>query len=203
MEAESTLPVTTVFARVVHAGYESQYEEWLNGISRAAAAFPGNQGTTILRPSEGRKQYIAVVHFDSNTNQEAWLDSQERADWLSKLESISLDHEEVASGQGTERWFTLPGCPVTHAPPRYKTAIMVFVGLYPMSLLLNLTLTPALGACPPFLRLMLSQIVSIALMVYVLIPALTRLFYAWLYPRGVPVVLTSDRPAQPGTAPAS
>jgi len=203
MEAESTLPVTTVFARVVRAGHESQYEEWLNGISRAAAGFAGNQGTTILRPAEGRQQYIAVMHFDSSANLAAWLESDARGDWLSKLESISLEHEEVASGEGTERWFTLPGCPVTHAPARYKTAIMVFIGLYPMSLLLNLLLAPVLGGWPPSLRLLVSQVISIALMVWVMIPALTRVFYAWLYPRGVPVVLTSDRPAPVGSAPAS
>ena len=92
-------PVTTMFARRVRTGFEAQYEAWLAGIAKAGSQFPGNQGTTILRPGEGRQEYIAIAQFDSAENLERWLCSPERRSWLEKLESITLDHEEVRARQ--------------------------------------------------------------------------------------------------------
>ena len=179
-------PVTTMFARKVRAGFEAQYEEWLTGISQAASVFPGNQGTTILQPGEGRDEYIAITQFDSAENLERWLCSSERSSWLEKLESITLDHEEVTSLTGMERWFTLPNRAVTQPPPRYKTAILVLTGLYPVVLLLDPVLKPLLADLPKPFAVLLSLIVSVAIMVWIVMPQLTRLLFPWLYPRHKP-----------------
>ncbi|GJM44478.1 MAG: hypothetical protein DHS20C21_13200 [Gemmatimonadota bacterium] len=171
-----------MFARRVRAGFESQYDEWLKGISRTASGFPGSQGTTVLRPGEGREEYIAISQFASAEDLERWLCSTERRQWLEKLESITLDHEEVTSLTGMERWFTLPNRAVTQPPPRYKTAVLVLAGLYPLVLLLDLILSPFLTALPGPLQVFVSLVVSIAIMVWGVLPQLTRLFFRWLYP---------------------
>ena len=59
MNGASQAPLATVFRRRVRVGFEARYEEWLAGIARAAARSPGNQGTTILRPSEEAGEYVA------------------------------------------------------------------------------------------------------------------------------------------------
>ncbi len=187
-------PVTTMFARRVRPGFESQYEEWLAGITRTADGFPGNQGSTILRPGAGRTEYVAIIQFDSAQNLERWLVSGERADWLTKLESITLDSEEVSSLTGMERWFTLPDRSVTQAPPKYKSAILVLLGLYPLVLLLNPLLRLLIGSWPAALLMLVSLVVSVPLMVWVVMPLLTRLFFRWLYPEHKPSRLTLDEP---------
>ncbi len=148
MRTDSPSPVTTIFAREVRASFEAQYEEWLAGISRTSSRFAGNQGTTILRPAEGRDEYIAITQFDSAENLELWLRSAERESWLAKLGAIDVCREEVLSLAGMERWFTLPGRGGTRLPPRYKTATLVLLGLYPLVLLLNLVLSPRRPAQP-------------------------------------------------------
>ena len=187
-------PVTTMFARRVRPGFESQYEEWMAGITRTATGFSGNQGSTILRPGAGRTEYIAIVQFDGAQNLERWLVSEERADWLTKLESITLDSEEVSSLTGMERWFTLPDRSVTQAPSKHKSAILVLLGLYPLVLLLNALLHPLIGSWPAALRVLVSLVISVPLMVWVVMPQLTRLFFGWLYPEHRPSRLTSDEP---------
>lgn len=171
-----------MFARRVRAGFEAQYEEWLKGISRAASVFPGNQGTTILRPSESRSEYIVITQFDSAEHLEGWLCSPERRDWLAKLESITLEHEEVKSLTGMERWFTLPNRAMTQPPPRWKSAVLVLVGLYPTVMVLRMLLRPVLVGLPDALQVLLSLMISIVLMVWIVMPQLTRLFFRWLYP---------------------
>lgn len=175
-------PVSTIFARRVRPGAEERYEEWLHGIHEAASGFPGAQGITVLRPGEGRAEYIAIVQFDEPANLERWMESPERAAWLAKLDDLTLDAGEVATMTGMERWFTLPDRSVTQAPPRYKTAILVLLGLYPLVLLLNPVLRPLIGDWPTAPRTLVSLVISIALMVWVVMPRLTRLFFGWLYP---------------------
>jgi antibiotic biosynthesis monooxygenase (ABM) superfamily enzyme len=48
---EHSMPVTTIFARVVRPGQETQYEDWLAEVSHESSSFAGNQGTTIDRKS--------------------------------------------------------------------------------------------------------------------------------------------------------
>ena len=106
-------PVTTMFARKVRAGHEASYEEWLDGIAKAASKFPGSQGTTILRPADNREEYIAITQFESARQLEQWLCSEERERWCEDLNEIVLEHEEVKALTGMERWFTLPDRAVT------------------------------------------------------------------------------------------
>ena len=99
----------------------------------------------------------------------------------------------MSSLTGMERWFTLPNRSVTQAPPKYKSAILVFLGLYPLVLVLNLLWGPLIGSWPAALRILVSLAVSVPLMVWVIMPQLTRLFFGWLYPEHTPSQLTRDQ----------
>ena len=174
---------TTIFARRVRPGHEAQYEAWLTGISQASSGFAGNHGTTILRPAGGREDYIAITHFDTAEHLDRWLASDERQGWLDKLESISVEREQVTQLAGMERWFTVPDHGDPRMPPRYKTAALVLLGLYPVVLLLNAVLRPLLTELPEPLAVLASLAVSVPLMVWVVLPFLTRTFRRWLHPR--------------------
>lgn len=182
MTLQFPCPVTTIFSRRVKPGSEAQYEAWLAGISQSSSSFPGAQGTTVLRPDEAHGTYMAIMQFDSADNLSRWMESDERAGWLEKLNSISLESQEIASMTGMERWFSLPDRSITQAPPKHKTALMVLVGLYPLVLLLTFLLEPVTGAWPTPLRVLASLAISIPVMVWGLMPQLTRLFFRWLYP---------------------
>jgi antibiotic biosynthesis monooxygenase (ABM) superfamily enzyme len=173
-------PIATVFTRRVRPGAEEQYETWLAGIARASGSFPGSQGTTLLRPGEGSQEYSAIVHFDSLDHLDRWLASPERTHWIKQLQSVDFDCEEVTSLAGIERWFTLPGRAASPPPPRYKTATLVFLGLYPTVLLLDLTIGPLLVGLPTPLSILVSLLISVPLMVWTVVPLLSRLFSRWL-----------------------
>jgi antibiotic biosynthesis monooxygenase (ABM) superfamily enzyme len=179
--ASSSSPVTTIFARRIRPGSEERYEQWLTGISRTSSEFLGNQGTTILRPSEGRDEYIAITHFDGEGNLESWLRSPKRGEWLEKLQEIDICHEEVLTMAGMERWFTLPDQGANRMPPRYKIAVLIFLGLYPLVMALNALLGPSLAGLPQAIQALISLLISVPLMVWVVLPLLTRVFFGWLH----------------------
>ena len=70
----------------------------------------------------------------------------------------------------------------------------MLLGLYPLVLLLNALLQPLIGSWPSALRVLVSLVISVPLMVWVVMPQLTRLFFGWLYPEHSPSPLTRDEP---------
>lgn len=175
-------PVTTIFARRIKPGFEKQYEEWLTGVTETSSKFKGSQGTTLIRPSTKNQEYIAIVQFASAKNLETWMNSNERLEWLNKLDPISLDSQEISTLTGMERWFTLPNRPVSQAPSKYKSAILVFLGLYPLVIVLNIVLVSLVESWNNYLQIFVSLLISVPLMVWVILPLLTRLFFGWMYP---------------------
>lgn len=175
-------PVTTVYRRTVRSGSEDCYEEWLAGIAAAAGASRGSLGTTLLRPSAGESEYVAIARFDGAASLAAWLASADRQRWMSRLREIEIRREDVETLPGTEWWFTLPagaGAP----PPRHKTAALVLLGLYPLVLSLDVVLGPLLSALPRPMAQLVSLVVSVSAMVGFVLPLLTRVFHQWLQPR--------------------
>jgi antibiotic biosynthesis monooxygenase (ABM) superfamily enzyme len=66
--------------------------------------------------------------------------------------------------------------------PRYKLAVIIWLAIYP-SLTLTLTLlSPLIADWPVFLRTLVATVILVPAMVYVLIPAMQRLFAGWLRP---------------------
>ncbi len=197
--ATSHAPVTAVFERRVRAGSEARYEDWLAGIARAAARSPGSQGTTILRPTEGGSEYVAIAQFESAESLEAWLESAERERWMSRLRDVEVWREDVATLAGMERWFTLERG-ARAQPPRYKTAALVLLGLSPLVLALDVVLGPLLSNLPRPVGLLASLLVSVSIMVWGVLPWLTRVFGGWLHPRASHGAVPSGAPDRAPTA---
>lgn len=66
--------------------------------------------------------------------------------------------------------------------PRYKLAVVVWIAIYPTITLIQWLVGPALATVPLPLRTFLLTIVLVPLMVFVLIPVLTRALGFWLTP---------------------
>ena len=86
-------------------------------------------------------------------------------------------------------------------PPRYKTALLILLGLYPLVLVLDVVLSPLLDGLPGPVQVLLSLMVSVAMMVWIVLPRLTQLFSGWLHPgwhrgseREAPTIGRSARP---------
>ncbi len=175
-------PATSVITRVVRAGHEDAFEEWLHGISREAATFPGHHSVTIFRPQTGGRQYTIVLQFDRRENLERWLDSDARRESVERSNAFTEVHESRAEVTGLEHWFTLPGKEEPRHAPRMKMVLLTALVVYPTILALNAVLAPILRAIPPLLGPLVVTVALTLLLTYLLMPGVTRLFYKWLYP---------------------
>ena len=70
--------------------------------------------------------------------------------------------------------------PSAAAPPRYKLALLTWVGAYAVITLILAVLGPAMAPWPLPLRTLLISALMVAALTWVVIPMLTRLFRGWL-----------------------
>lgn len=172
-------PVTVIFSWEVAKGREDEFEEWAHGITAEASRFPGHLGATWLRPEGDDRRYHTVVRFTDGARLDDWLRSPERERWIDRLGDTA--HEERLHTTGMETWFSLPERPVA-APPRWKMALVTFAGVYPISVVLQVTAVPASQQWPAPLRALVFPVILVPLLTYVIMPGLSRLLREWLYP---------------------
>ena len=180
---DSPGPVTTMVSRRVKPGHEAAYEEFLEGIIAAARSFPGHLGAEVFRPSGKGGEYRVVYRFDSAANLRRWLDSDEHAAQLRRAEPHVAGPVKTQYLTGLETWFTLPEQPGISPPPRYKMAVLTWLTIFPLITLLAVALGPVLGGMPLVPRLAITTLVAVPLMTWIVMPRVTRLMSAWLYPQ--------------------
>lgn len=66
-------------------------------------------------------------------------------------------------------------------PPKWKTAVLIWVAIYPSITTLFMVFGDQLLLLPAAVRTLVLTLILVPLMVFVLLPALQKLFARWLY----------------------
>lgn len=176
-------PVTVVVSRRARPGRETELEEWLRGVTAAAARFPGHLGATVHRPAPpDQTDHVLVFRFATVPDLQRWNASQERARWLAAAEPLTSGAPRGQVLTGLEGWFTLPGREVVTPPPRWKTALVTAPVIYLLVVGLTLLAGPLLNRFPLLLRTALTTLLLVTLMTWVVMPPVTRVLHRWLFP---------------------
>ena len=183
----STLPthpgaVTVLVTRRIKPGQEAAYEKLMHDIMRAAAEFPGHLGAHLVRPDEqpGSEPglYHVVFAFDSQPHLQAWQDSPARSLGLAALEPL-VDGPAQMQMIGLAHWF-MTGAQHT-PPPRWKVAIVTWLGIFPTVLVLFTLLGDLLSTLPLVPRVMMLTGMVVLIMTWVVAPQMTKLMKPWLH----------------------
>ena len=177
-------PITVLILRTVRAGHEVAFEEAVRVWIRTALTFPGYLGVHMLRPPSGGREYGAVIKFAS---QVAWKEFFASTGYQAFLADIRVHLEgepRVETVMGLESWFTPAGLPVTLVPPRWKMAIVTWVGVNLTALALSYLMPLVSAGWPWVLGFVAFNAGVVAGLTWAVMPVLTRLFRPWLAPRG-------------------
>ena len=182
IEADRTnQQVTAVISHYIRPGRESGYEAWLQGISQVARQFKGHEGVTILRPQAGsRKEYVIILRFDTYQHLCDWMRSPERQEWIERAKPLTEKPENVQVLTGLEALVSLPNT-ASPPPPKHKTAFVTWIGVFLCVSTLGYFLAPYLAGLPYLLRQAIMTGLVVILLVYVVMPRLTRVFHKWLH----------------------
>lgn len=180
--------VTVLVSRRVKLGQEEAFERASAAMTIAARPFPGYLGGQLVRPdSDGGDEesnlYHTVFAFDTPEHLHAWQTSPERATRLQAIAPHTLSSTRLREVSGLGHWFTPPGAAAHKPPPRWKVALVTWLGICPTVYLLFLTVAPLLAAWPLLPRVMLITMLVVLLMTWVVAPRLTTWLKPFLYPR--------------------
>jgi antibiotic biosynthesis monooxygenase (ABM) superfamily enzyme len=168
--------------RRVRPGREEEFQQALREFFQASFAHGGVLGATMIAPPPGSdsREFGILRSFANEKERDDFYASPLFREWEAKArpltETDSWTHRPL---HGLEAWFRAPHAP----PPRWKMAVATFLGVFPLAMILNLTLGPLIREWPFALRNAAFNACMVALLSWVVMPAITRLLHRWLQPR--------------------
>lgn len=176
-------PVAMVFTHRVADEKVRDYLAWRRKAIAAQAHYPGYLATEFFEPHGKMDEWVDVVRYDSLKDLEHWMESKERRDLLEELDSI-VESRHAHRVTGLEGWFAMnrPGETVA-GPPSWKQALAVLFALYPT--VMALTFLNSLWQSRSLsVRMLFGNILSVALLTWLVMPAVSRLLGFWLSSTG-------------------
>jgi antibiotic biosynthesis monooxygenase (ABM) superfamily enzyme len=177
--------VTVLISRQVKPGCEEQFERLMEQIIAVASTFKGHLGAQLVHPGDEQgvndSLYHIVLAFDSDANLKHWQESPARSLGLAAAAPFIEGQELVRQVSGLAHWFAAPIGPKQLPPPKWKVAVVTWLGIFPTVYLLFFLLGGLLAPWPQFARLMLLTVLVVGLMTWVVAPQLTRWLKPWLY----------------------
>lgn len=178
--------VTVLITRRVTPGHEAAFEQASNDMTAAARSFPGYLGGQLVRPESDQGSadatlYNVVFAFDTAEHLQAWQDSPVRALALAAI-APHIEGQTVRQVSGLGHWFAAPTGPRQSPPPRWKVAVVTWLGICPTVYALFLLLGELLAPWPLLPRVMLLTALVVITMTWLVAPQLTKWLKPWLYP---------------------
>jgi uncharacterized protein len=176
--------VTIVVNRKIKPGCEKDYDDWQRRYLMLGRKVPGYLGTTtIMEASTDSAAIRHIIHrFRDKASLDAWENSEESHKLIEEVNNYSAPYLQKATGM--ETWFTLPDSKAIIAPPKWKIAIIAFIGAYCISSLAQYILSFFLVQNPLLFNLFMNMILVISL-TYLAMPLLSILMRRWLYPKNL------------------
>lgn len=173
-----------VTANVVLHGKEVEYEAADRALNEAAARFPGFVGARLYKPAGDNNVWSTLIRFDSKPNMDRWLASKERAAGREALYRYVASHHASVVPTGFGSWFAVNAADHVEAPA-WKQAMIVLAALFPLVMVLNLTvgnlLTQRHVAFP--INVFVGNALGTVALTWALMPVAARLMDWWLSPR--------------------
>jgi uncharacterized protein len=173
---------TAVVVQRVPASAVDWFLEWQRDATRAAEAFAGYSSTEVFPPHDGAgDEWVTLIHFEDDPALKHWLDSTERSRCLKALRARVGEFELKTLGGGFGAWFAEQARDAdAPAPPGWKMALCVVLGLYPTVMLLSMTVGLVTDRWGLALSMLVGNALSVSILQWGVMPVLTRLLKPWL-----------------------
>ncbi|WP_328461034.1 antibiotic biosynthesis monooxygenase [Actinoplanes sp. NBC_00393] len=187
MQTLAQLPVTVAITRRVDPDRDAEMAAWVRAGASLAEDFPGFLGTGWVRPEPGSAEWHMLYRFADAESLRNWEESPQRRWWLSSAEGF-VEHAREERRSGIEGWFDppreqpadQPSAATEKAPPRWKQAVTIWLGFFPVSLVAAVLLNPHLDGLNVVLRTLISTLCLTPVMTYLVLPRVTRALQPWL-----------------------
>ena len=130
-------------------------------------------------PDSATREYGILRTFADEAERDQFYQSSTFKAWDERARMLTEGEPVYRPLHGLEAWFRMSSNP----PPRWKMAVITFVGVYALSISLTLLIGPLIGRWPLLLRSAVSTVLVVAGLTWVIMPWLTRIARGWLSPQ--------------------
>ncbi len=184
ISADGAVPAGVgVFRHAVASGREAEFVSAETRLAEASMHFPGFEGCCLFAP-EPDEESISMLRFRTERHLMQWLKSDERTEALDSLRSSLTREFSMVSSTTTFGTTVRTENGRVIVTPKWKTAMLILLVLYPTVMLLSRFLGPvfdSMGAAP-WLAMWLSQVISLIVLQWALMPLVGSWFRNWLDP---------------------
>jgi antibiotic biosynthesis monooxygenase (ABM) superfamily enzyme len=166
--------------RTVRPGREAEFEAATAQMLKEAETIPGAGHAHIVRPAagSGSRDYGFIRTFATAADRDAFYDSDFYRGWDERLREFGEGEAKRRPLHGLEAFFREGG----GAPPKWKMALITWLGVTPLVYLYSLAVRTFLAGVPTLLQLCVVTALVVATLAWVVMPLLVRLFARWLRP---------------------
>ncbi|WP_295127303.1 antibiotic biosynthesis monooxygenase [uncultured Leifsonia sp.] len=176
------IPVTVSITRRVDPGRLPEVTHWVQNGVNLANTYEGFLGSGWVRAHADSREWHMLYRFADEASLDAWESSDDRAQWLYDGREL-VEVARVERRTGIEGWFDEPQPGAPSAPPRWKQAVTIWLGFFPLSLVFTYVtfyLVPGWHRLWPLATVLITTLCLTPTMTYVLLPFVTRLLHPWL-----------------------
>lgn len=171
--------VHVAVTRAVKPGFESAFEAALREFARESLHVQGTTGVHLIAPAPGSNgcEYGILRSFESEDASRRFYESDLFEAWNRRIDDMVVGEPTLRRLTGLEAFFRDSR---RSPPPRWKMAIVTWLGVFPSVLLWSSILPQALTSLPWLLVVAIVNVFVVATLAWVVMPLLTRLFANWL-----------------------
>jgi uncharacterized protein len=176
-------PIHIAITPRVRKTHVAEFERALRNFARQSLAERGARGVQCLYPPPGSAstEYGIMRSFASAEDRDAFYRSALFKNWLARIEPMCEGESTRRQLDGLEAWFRDPAEPM---PPRWKMALLSWIGVWPTSMLVPAILVLALGRnVPKVLEAALVAAGLVSILTWVVMPFLVKMAHPWLHPK--------------------
>ena len=167
----------------VKPSMDAEYERWLKKLIFKAAEFPGHLEVQVIKPCKGSKEFTTAVRFHSAQEAKDWQDSVVRKEIAVESYKYLSKQEHFETRSGIDFWFT----PSSMAPPRWMQWLLTTAVIWPLSVVIPVSLLPVFHCLEISNVLTIYQatsaLITVGIATYWAMPWCTNLVNKWLYPK--------------------
>ncbi|GAA4427477.1 antibiotic biosynthesis monooxygenase [Bremerella cremea] len=174
-------------------GREADYETALREFARDSLHEPGTAGVLLLAPVPGSVgcEYGILRSFEDQASCDAFYRSERFRNFHERTKSMVVEEATRRKIDGLEMFFRDP----KKSPPRWKMAIITWLGVFPSVLFWGIVLPPVLDNLHSLFATAVATMFVTVTLAWVVMPVLTRFFAPWLHPPVTHIGILDHDPA--------
>jgi len=172
----------SVIVHDVAPAHHAIYESWMKSAIDVHRIFHGYLATDVIRPIGAGLRYVVIIRFLSAADAQAWVQSRVRAAMLKEVEPWLVNEDRYRVHEDNEFWFNNRNKEAL--PKRWKQWLLSTLAVLPLTAVVPRSVrwlaSPLAPGVSDVFVLVFSAVAISAMMVYWLMPLLSRWAARWL-----------------------